>query len=1498
MDAIELVGRTFSSSDEGPPEDELSGEAAIEYLTLKANQPKTPRDFHAENLKAIHTKSSINQKAHDASGFERRPSSLSPPRTSEGNRRSTVRGGDNVEEVFTEEPPLGRHGSLRLHHSGNRRDVYSGSAPGSPLLLATPQSTKTISTSDPFSKSIGDSRNALLSSVTDQVKEAGKAIGSEGGMGSRAPSFVLAGSRSSRRSVDDESDDMGHLMQDVDEEEASSEGSAADGETARIPSYLRAYEKQQRLYRKEDLSGLSPGERVRRRLQLQRQLREAEGQAVLERTHQRAKLAELKRDFQESLRNQQVCGMWATVLVITLSAQRFRRLLSNAKALRVLRFNLLPKIYLKAHRLIRKGRLLSSTNLLERPSVDALKKDKIFSFFPEDQLQRIIRDLQPQFYMKGDVLMYQGSGGSDCFVINSGDVSVTVDGSRVATLGQGSVIGTPGMVSGEPRMATIRAITDVLVWVGSKSSFDSAVGDSQSMVRQNRTFEVIAEMHVRNIPTLYKKALRAEGLARFAAFALVDKDRLNEAGAKFEAMFIDEGHTVVAAKTRAFTGYYILHGSVSVEIPIPAGMSPERAFYTALRIVCDVYQTKKKRRRDLFDAIMSQLEQRRNKPSESFSVTLRGLGAPLLIGIPNLLFGDPYELSVIAEGRVDAMVVRREALVDSLLEDPFALNTARRLASLARLGHFPHWYLSSQFPRGDPITLAPNPVFITTPRNLGDSKSNATMLSSGSFDDPSATVEAISSKFSYSLPPNTNNSRSLSVSGSNPDDCFMISRGTLDVDHHSAIGTHPHMWPPLHEAYYGGFTGTANTTTREVTCVRVRRRDIHRAIESLHPDDKARLISVLESAILSGHRGLLSVPDPKEFWVAEAKAAKVAAVVPPAGRTATTPKSNAVPPSPAPSDANLQAPQQLKITAKVSPKKSKPQQQPITKQKELHSWTDGEVCFGASMVVSPTQSPDLPNNIAPHNPRVPLLNIPREGSIASPLGSFRREKQDAATPVAMEESSAEVAGLSRKNSLLITRTPGSGADLKTALGRKVSFQGRGNDKPSSSAAVVSGVDGGSNESSGLSIPHTHRIGLERTAIDDVMMLKMPPSEDHVQPTTAINKLEVHDHLGRRVASSDIDGSLSIPRFTPRRRGLTGKHGVISSAEESAERRHPITGKLIVHTDTELLELMRDHVPAASPYSVENMALAQMKAKRENRRPVYAPGYDQAERLPRRANILESVDEAVRRKRTVASSPKRAASPLTDRDRSFLELPDDPTMPSWLSPSNDNAIKTGRNVPLPSGVGLVGPTGAPIIPKRAMSPAGDLNRSATDSVSMLEMPLVERELPRERPPRARKEGAQVVVAPIGYHPTPPPASSTKSVTHGRRSQPTNALQPKGGAVIQTGLLSGSVLGEALSQDNRKEKSLVIATQFQSNRAAFLDLQKRTGKQLVTSAGHTFAQSSNTVPQSIQPQTARSLPYHMTKGGSPPSGAQTSRTPLAGRRAAPSWLPPATFVVSRM
>jgi hypothetical protein len=75
---------------------------------------------------------------------------------------------------------------------------------------------------------------------------------------------------------------------------------------------------------------------------------------------------------------------------------------------------------------------------------------------------------------KGKTLTEQGSPGNEMYVILDGVVSVEVDGTALADLGPGAVLGERALLEGGTRTATLRAVTDCKVAVASADDIDLA----------------------------------------------------------------------------------------------------------------------------------------------------------------------------------------------------------------------------------------------------------------------------------------------------------------------------------------------------------------------------------------------------------------------------------------------------------------------------------------------------------------------------------------------------------------------------------------------------------------------------------------------------------------------------------------------------------------------------------------------------------------------------------------------------------------------------------------------------------------------------------------------------------------------------------------------------------------------------------------------------------------------------------------------------------------
>ena len=104
---------------------------------------------------------------------------------------------------------------------------------------------------------------------------------------------------------------------------------------------------------------------------------------------------------------------------------------------------------------------------------------KLLSGLSSSQLEDVGRRLRPARYRRGEVLIEEGAPGHEMYFIESGQVEV-VRGYRpnallLAELEAGDLVGEMALLTGNPRSATVTALTDVNVWVMSQADFEDLV---------------------------------------------------------------------------------------------------------------------------------------------------------------------------------------------------------------------------------------------------------------------------------------------------------------------------------------------------------------------------------------------------------------------------------------------------------------------------------------------------------------------------------------------------------------------------------------------------------------------------------------------------------------------------------------------------------------------------------------------------------------------------------------------------------------------------------------------------------------------------------------------------------------------------------------------------------------------------------------------------------------------------------------------------------------
>jgi len=114
-----------------------------------------------------------------------------------------------------------------------------------------------------------------------------------------------------------------------------------------------------------------------------------------------------------------------------------------------------------------------------------LRGVRLLAEMSPDQLEDISRRLKPVRYRQGEAIVREGDPGEGMFFVEAGRVEV-VRGSdqnalHLAELTAGDLFGEMALLTGNPRSATVTALSDVDLWVLGKTDFDEVVAAYPSL---------------------------------------------------------------------------------------------------------------------------------------------------------------------------------------------------------------------------------------------------------------------------------------------------------------------------------------------------------------------------------------------------------------------------------------------------------------------------------------------------------------------------------------------------------------------------------------------------------------------------------------------------------------------------------------------------------------------------------------------------------------------------------------------------------------------------------------------------------------------------------------------------------------------------------------------------------------------------------------------------------------------------------------------------------
>jgi putative ABC transport system ATP-binding protein len=127
------------------------------------------------------------------------------------------------------------------------------------------------------------------------------------------------------------------------------------------------------------------------------------------------------------------------------------------------------------------GRIMSDVVLHDALRIcEFLRPIDLFKTLTPRQLTDVAEEMTKRHYAAGEIIIREGEPGEEFMLISEGEVEVIRAEHEVARLRPGDFFGEVALISGEPRNATIVAVTEVDTYVLGKTDFQTAIATSQS----------------------------------------------------------------------------------------------------------------------------------------------------------------------------------------------------------------------------------------------------------------------------------------------------------------------------------------------------------------------------------------------------------------------------------------------------------------------------------------------------------------------------------------------------------------------------------------------------------------------------------------------------------------------------------------------------------------------------------------------------------------------------------------------------------------------------------------------------------------------------------------------------------------------------------------------------------------------------------------------------------------------------------------------------------
>jgi CRP-like cAMP-binding protein len=274
----------------------------------------------------------------------------------------------------------------------------------------------------------------------------------------------------------------------------------------------------------------------------------------------------------------------------------------------------------------------------------ALGRVPILVDLTEEQLDKISDAIEIFPFKIGETIISKGDVGNIFYMIKEGTVAVTDVGEKFSdhNLTAGDYFGERALLTGEPRAATIKAVTEVKVMALDRANFDTLLGPLRDVLDHNMNLRILQSIKLfENLSNQEKKKL-AQSFTVEKCTAGVSVVKQGEPGKKF--YIIKSGSAKVFADSKEVGS--LSQGTYFGEMALMDDEVRKATVTTAEN--CELFVLD----RETFTRLLGSLRHIVNRESQQRLEVLKGAGPRDEQSEPqlNLNFNDLQQLAVLGSG--------------------------------------------------------------------------------------------------------------------------------------------------------------------------------------------------------------------------------------------------------------------------------------------------------------------------------------------------------------------------------------------------------------------------------------------------------------------------------------------------------------------------------------------------------------------------------------------------------------------------------------------------------------------------------------------------------------------------------------------------------------------------------------------------------------------------------------------------------------------------------